>query len=52
MRQIERTLGHSGVRIGVVVGGALAAMLAVMAIVRPEMMGMAAIHNLIVGFGL
>lgn len=39
-------------RIGFTVGGTLVLLLAVVAVVRPEMMSMSMVRNLIVGFGL
>lgn len=39
-------------RIGAAVAGGLVILLAIVAAVRPEMMGMAMLRNLFVGFGL
>ena len=41
-----------GVRVAGVVAGTLVLLLALLAIVRPEMMGMAAIHRLMSAMGL
>ncbi len=40
------------IRLGLAVTGGLALLIAVAAIIRPEMMAMAKMHELIVGFGL
>jgi hypothetical protein len=42
----------TGLRIGLIVAGGLVGLLLLLAVVRPEMMGMAMIRNLFVGFGL
>lgn len=48
-QEIEMT---ERMRLGVAVGGAFLLLLVILAVVRPEMMGMGMIRNLIVGFGL
>ena len=52
MTTIGRTQGHAGLRIALTVGGALAVLLVTGAVLRPDMMGMAMVRSLIVGFGL
>ena len=50
MTTLART-DHTALRIGLAVGGALLGLLVIVAVLRPEMMGMPMIP-LIVGFGL
>ncbi len=52
MTNAFRALNNSAFRIGFAAGGALVGLLAIAAVLRPEMMGMAMIRHLIVGFGL
>lgn len=44
--------GQPGLRVAVAVAGALVLLLALLAIVRPEMMGMAMLHRLMSAAGL
>ena len=50
--QIRLAAQHPTIRIGVVIVAALVILLAIIAIIRPEMMSMKMIHDLIVGPGL
>ena len=52
MNDLTHTPDRSGLRIGLALGGTLIGLLIIVAVLRPEMMGMAMIRNLIVGFGL
>ena len=46
------TQPNPAIRIGAAIAASLAALLILAAIIRPEMMTMPALRNLIVGFGL
>ena len=51
-RPIKASANTVGIRIAVAVGGTLILLLALLAIVRPEMMGMAMVHRLMSVMGL